>query len=75
MVRYKHSKQLPPEDLQRFLEAAEGLHKSIVRPLISPQCDHYRSMQALHEVLFKIVREVTGKDATFIRSLGPGLPR
>lgn len=72
MVRYKHPKQLPQADLQRFLDAAEGLHKSIVSPLISPTCDHYRSMQTLHEVLLRTVREVTGKEVAFIRWNGTG---
>lgn len=72
MVRYKHSKQLPQADLQRFLEAAEGLHKSIVSPLISPQCEHYRSLQLLHSALLKTVREVTGKEVAFIRWNGTG---
>ena len=42
------SKQLSQADLEQFIAAAEGLHQSIVRPLISPQCDHYRSLKALH---------------------------
>ncbi|WP_348628243.1 hypothetical protein [Mesorhizobium sp. M4A.F.Ca.ET.050.02.1.1] len=48
--------------MELFLQAAEALHKSIVGPLISPQCDHYRSLQLLHEALLKTVREVTGKE-------------
>ncbi|MER8772138.1 hypothetical protein NKH63_25855 [Mesorhizobium sp. M0960] len=72
MVRYKHPKQLPQADLQRFLEAAEGLHKSIAQPLISPQCDHCRSMQSLHEALLRTVREVTGKEVAFIQWNGMG---
>ncbi|RJT23008.1 hypothetical protein D3227_39180 [Mesorhizobium waimense] len=72
MVRRNHPKQLSGQDLERFLQAAEGLHKAIVGPLISPTCDHYRSLQALHEVLLKTVREVTGKDAAFIRWNGRG---
>ncbi|TGQ03239.1 hypothetical protein EN860_035860, partial [Mesorhizobium sp. M00.F.Ca.ET.217.01.1.1] len=35
-------------------------HKSIVDPLISPQCDHCRSTHALHETLLKTVRDLSG---------------
>ncbi|WP_348627245.1 hypothetical protein [Mesorhizobium sp. M4B.F.Ca.ET.058.02.1.1] len=53
MVRRKKPRQLSGSDLELFLQAAEALHKSIVGPLISPQCDHYRSLQLLHEALLK----------------------
>ncbi len=72
MVRRNKPKQLSGPDLERFLAAAEGLHKSIVGPLISPQCDHYRSMQTLHEALLKTVRDITGKEVEFIRWNGTG---
>ncbi|RWA64411.1 hypothetical protein [Mesorhizobium sp.] len=72
MVRRNKPKQLSGPELERFLQAAEGLHLSIVGPLISPQCDHYRSMQDLHEALLKTVREVTGKEVAFIRWNGTG---
>jgi hypothetical protein len=52
--------------------AAGELHRSIVAPLISTQCDHYRSMQTLHEALLKAVKDITGKDAAFIRWFGAG---
>jgi hypothetical protein len=67
MVRRNRPKHLSGPDLERFLQAAEGMHRSIVSPLISPQCDHFRSMQALHERLLRTVREVTGKEVEFIR--------
>ncbi|MDX8433457.1 hypothetical protein RFN25_08425 [Mesorhizobium abyssinicae] len=72
MVRRNKPRQLSGPDLERFLQAAEALHKSIVGPLISPQCDHYRSLQLLHEALLKTVREVTGKEVGFIRWNGTG---
>ncbi|TGQ27676.1 MULTISPECIES: hypothetical protein [unclassified Mesorhizobium] len=72
MVRRNKPKQSSGPELERFLQAAKGLHQSIVEPLISPQCDHYRSMQDLHEALLKTVREVTGKEAEFIRWNGTG---
>ncbi|MER9217135.1 hypothetical protein NKI54_35165 [Mesorhizobium sp. M0663] len=56
----------------RFLIEAEGLHKSIVQPLISPTCDHYRALQSVHQALLKSVKEITGKDAPFIRWTGTG---
>jgi len=67
MVRRNRPKQLSGPDLERFLQAAEGMHRSIVSPMISPQCGHYRAMQALHEKLLQTVREVTGKEVEFIR--------
>ncbi|RUU53916.1 hypothetical protein [Mesorhizobium sp. M2C.T.Ca.TU.002.02.1.1] len=72
MVRRNKPKQLSNVELEQFMSAAEALHLSITRPLISPQCEHYRSMRDLHEALLKAVREVTGKDATFIRWFGAG---
>ncbi|RWA60325.1 hypothetical protein [Mesorhizobium sp.] len=75
MVRRNKPRQLSGPDLERFLQAAEVLHKSIVDPLISPQCDHYRSLQLLHEALLKTVREVTGKEVAFIRWNGTGPAR
>jgi hypothetical protein len=72
MARTKPSKQLSPAEIERFLVAAEALHKSIVQPLISPQCDHYRSTRVLHEALLATVREVTGSKAPFIHWNGTG---
>ncbi|RWD12874.1 MAG: hypothetical protein EOS73_03780 [Mesorhizobium sp.] len=72
MVRRNKPKQLSSGELEQFMKAAEALHHSITQPLISPQCDHYRSLQDLHEALLKAVREVTGRDATFIRWNGTG---
>ena len=53
MARTKLSKQLSQAEIERFMMEAERLHKSIVGPLISPQCAHYRALQALHEMLLK----------------------
>lgn len=67
MARSKPSKQLSQAEIERFLAAAEALHLSIIKPFISPHCDHYRTTRALHEALLKSVREVTGKEVEFIR--------
>jgi len=72
MARTKPSKQLSQAEIECFLVAAEALHKSIVKPFISPRCDHYRATRVLHEVLLKTVREVTGKEVEFIRWFGGG---
>ncbi|MDG4882852.1 hypothetical protein [Mesorhizobium sp. WSM4884] len=72
MVRRSKPKQLSEGELQQFMRAAAALHDSIVGPLISPQCEHYRSMQTLHEALLKAVREISGKDAAFVRWFGAG---
>ncbi|ESZ25009.1 hypothetical protein X734_19980 [Mesorhizobium sp. L2C084A000] len=45
---------------------ARRLQKSIVQPLLSPSCDHCRSLQAVHEVLLKSIKEITGEEASFI---------
>lgn len=72
MVRRNKPNQLSGPEVVRFLEAAGALHRSIVTPLISPQCDQYRSMQDLHQALLKAVKDITGKDAEFIRWFGAG---
>jgi len=59
-------------EIQRFLVAAEALHKSVVGPLLSPSCDHYRALQEAHVAMLKTVREITGNDAPFIRWNGTG---
>ena len=75
MVRRNKPKQLSGPDLDRFLEASAAMHTAIVGPLISPQCDHYRSMRDLHEALLKTVKDITGKDAEFVRWFGAGSPK
>ncbi|MCH4560327.1 hypothetical protein [Mesorhizobium jarvisii] len=72
MARTKPSKQLSQAEIESFLVAAEALHKSIVKPFISPHCEHYRATRVLHETLLKTVREVTGKEVEFIRWFGGG---
>ncbi len=72
MSRTKPSKQLSQADIDRFLTAAEALHESIVKPLISPTSDHYRALQSTHEALLKTVKDITGKDAPFIQWYGTG---
>ncbi|BAB48014.1 msl0430 [Mesorhizobium japonicum MAFF 303099] len=72
MARSKPSQQLSQAEIERFLVAAEALHWSIVKPFISPHCEHYRATRVLHEVLLKSVRDVTGKEVEFIRWFGGG---
>ncbi|MER8552741.1 hypothetical protein NKH37_11265 [Mesorhizobium sp. M1217] len=73
MTRHKKSKQLSPAEIERFVNDAERLHKTLVRPLISPSSDHYRASVKLNQALLKAVEEVTGKPAPFVRwnSTGP----
>ena len=61
MARTKLSKQLSEAEIERFLTAAERLHKSIVQPLLSPSSEHYRALQRAHEALLKTVKDITGK--------------
>ena len=72
MARTKPSKQLSQVEIDRFLVAAEALHKSVVQPLLSPSCQHYRALQEAHEAMLKTVRDITGKDASFIQWNGTG---
>ena len=72
MARSKPSKQLSQAEIECFLVAAEALHRSIVKPLISPSSDHYRALQRTHEALLKTVKDITGKDAPFIQWFGTG---
>ncbi|MER8373919.1 hypothetical protein [Mesorhizobium sp. M1406] len=72
MARTKPSKQLSQDEIERFLVAAEALHRSIVKPLLSPMSEHYRALQNTHEALLKTVKDITGKDAPFIRWHGTG---
>ncbi|MDF3217488.1 hypothetical protein EN962_26120 [Mesorhizobium sp. M7A.F.Ca.CA.001.09.2.1] len=76
MARSKPSKQLSQAEIERFLVAAEALHLSIIKPFISPHCDHYRATHVLHEVLLNTVRQVTGKEVEFIQwhTTGPVRP-
>ncbi|UVK57500.1 hypothetical protein DBIPINDM_008476 (plasmid) [Mesorhizobium sp. AR02] len=67
MARTKLSKELSQEEIDRFLVAAQALHKSIVQPLLSPSSAHYRALQSAHEALLKSIVVVTGRDAPFIR--------
>ena len=61
MARTKPSKQLSQTEIERFLVAAEALTLSIIKPFISPHCDHYRTTRVLHEVPLKAAPEVTGR--------------
>jgi len=75
MARSKGSQQLSQAEIGRFVAAAEALHLSIVKPFISPHCDHYRQTRVLHEVLLQAVRDVTGKEVEFIQWNGTGPSR
>ncbi|WP_027167308.1 hypothetical protein [Mesorhizobium sp. WSM3224] len=72
MVRRNKPKELSETEIAEFMAAAAAMHEAIVTPLISTQCDHYRLMQDLHQALLKAVKDITGKDAAFIRWFGAG---
>lgn len=74
MVRRNKARQLSRVEIQRFMEAAAAMHAAIVFPLISTQCPHYRAMGDLHEALLNAVKEITGKDAEFVRWSGAKFP-
>jgi hypothetical protein len=67
MARSKGSQQLSQAEIERFVAAAEALHLSIIKPFISPHCEHYRQTSVPHEALLQAVRNVTGKEVPFIR--------
>ena len=66
MARTKPSKQLSQDEIERFLVAAEALHKSIIGPLLAYHSEHYRALLEVHEPLLKSIETITGKRAPFI---------
>ncbi|ESX81597.1 hypothetical protein [Mesorhizobium sp. LSHC412B00] len=72
MARSKGSQQLSQAEIERFLAAAEAPHLSIIKPFLSPHCDHCRQTRVLHEVLLKAAREITSKEVAFIQWNGTG---
>ena len=77
MARSKPSKQLSQAEIERFLEAAEALHKSIIRPLLAYHSEHYQALREVHGPLLKSIETITGKRAPFIQpnGTGPAQPR
>ena len=77
MARTKPSKQLSQDEIERFLAAAEAMHKSIVGPLLDYHSEHYRALREVHGPLLKTIETITGKKAEFIQwnGTGPVRPR
>ncbi|MES0190141.1 hypothetical protein [Mesorhizobium sp. C264A] len=77
MARTKPSEQLSRAEIERFLAAAEALHKSIVGPLLAYHSEHYQSLRDVHGPLLKSIETITGKRAPFIQQnmTGPAQPR
>ncbi|MES0185125.1 hypothetical protein NKK48_10495 [Mesorhizobium sp. C386A] len=55
MARTKPSEQLSRAEIERFLAAAEVLHKSIVGPLLAYHSEHYQSLRDVHGPLLKSI--------------------
>ncbi|MER9450115.1 hypothetical protein [Mesorhizobium sp. M0254] len=72
MARSKGSQQLSQAEIERFLAAAEALHKSIIGPLLAYHSEHYRALREVHEPLLKAIVTITGKKAEFIQWNGTG---
>lgn len=72
MARTKPSKHLSQAEIERFLAAAEAMHKSIVGPLLDFHCEHYRALREVHGSLLKSIETITGKSAEFIQWNGTG---
>ena len=77
MARTKPSKELSQAEIERFLVAAEALHKSIVGPLLAYHSEHYQAIREVHGPLLKSIETITGKRAPFIQPnmTGPVKPR
>jgi hypothetical protein len=67
MARTKPSKQLAQAEIERFLAAAEALHKSIASPLLAYHSEHYQALRKVHGPLLKSIETITGKRAPFIQ--------
>ncbi len=76
MARTKPSKQFLQDEIDRFLMAAEALHKSIVRPLLAYNSEHYRALQHGHEPLLESIEKIPGKPSPLIQwnLTGPSRP-
>ena len=70
--RRKKATILSQYELGRFLATAEALHRACVDPVLSPQCEQYRSLQRLHEVLLATIKEVSGRQAEWISHSSTG---
>ncbi|MER8431157.1 hypothetical protein [Mesorhizobium caraganae] len=67
MARTKPSKQLSQDEIERFLVAAEALHKSIIGPLLAYHSEHCQTLREVHGPLLKSIETITGKRAPFIQ--------
>ncbi|ESX26218.1 MULTISPECIES: hypothetical protein [unclassified Mesorhizobium] len=76
MARTKPSEQLSRAEIERFLAAAEALHKSIVGPLLAYHSEHYQALRSVHGPLLEAIVQITGKKAEFIQwnMTGPAVP-
>ncbi|MER9407188.1 hypothetical protein NKI36_24450 [Mesorhizobium caraganae] len=75
MARTKPSERLSQDEIDRFLVAAEALHKSIVGPLLAYHSEHYQALREVHGPLLKSIQTITGKRAPFIQPNGTGPAR
>ena len=71
--RRKKGTVLSQRELDRFLQTAEALNDACVGPVLSPQCEQYRSLQRLHDAILVAIKEVSGRQARWISrsSTGP----
>ena len=76
MARTKPSKQLSQDEIERFLVAAEALHKSIIGPLLAYHSEHYQALREVHGPLLRSIETITGKREPFIQQnmTGPAQP-
>ena len=71
-TRRKKPDRLNDREIEMFVAAADDFHKVLVRPLISPFCDHYRALGALNDALMQAVVGGAGRPAPWVsRSSSP----
>lgn len=71
-TRRKKPQQLNDREVEAFVEAADNFHRVLVRPLISPYCEHYRALDVLNAALTQAVLAVAERPAPWqTRSSSP----
>jgi hypothetical protein len=71
-TRRKKPQRLNEREVEAFVEAADNFHRVLVRPLISPYCEHYNALEALNAALTQAVLAVSERPAPWLsRSSSP----
>mgnify|MGYP000937046958 CR=1 FL=1 len=65
-TRRKKPQRLNQREIEALVAAADDFHRVLMRPLISPFCEHYRALAALNEALMQTILAVSGEAAPWI---------